>query len=552
MRPSQTSFARFTARFTLVLLLTVAFATPANAQQQCSDTQFVQRVFGDLLFRAPDNATLSFYTPLASSVGRQAVAASLVGSQEYAANIVGGNPTVVAGFYQKYLGHNPQLDDVTFWVGKEPIKDGAIMAMLMNSTEYSIRASGANPAIGSTKSRLINQIMLDLLGRNATSGELSFYSAQTAQNIALGVMATDEYNTRVIQQSFQRMLHRAASSSEVTFYLNALKTSSRPDEDLLAALAGSGEYCNGAVQSPTFGFVAPSDTYFALNTLNVPSNVNTLPAVQLGPVDAAANFQILALGIQAASATDTSALQQQIAALQAQVAADNSTIASLQSQLASLQAQSSSDAATITSLQSQLTSTQQQLADANTTINSLQSQVNSLTSQLATANGTISGQQTQINSLTTQLATANSTISGLQGQLSTANGTITALQTQVSGDALTIASLQSTVASLTSQLNAAADKIAEQEKAIADFASALLGQMPSREVAMAVGNFVQVRVDQANGPMVREARAAMNRGNAKIEKGDYDDAVRAFRLAYLLVGNGDKHELAVNASKHDR
>ncbi len=520
MRPSLTSrtslaLQRWAVRIAALLLVAAALPVTSFAQQ-CSDSQFVQRAFGDLLFRAPDDATMSFYTPLVASAGRQAVAASIVASQEYAANIVGGNPTVVAGFYQKYLGRNPLVDDVTFWVSKEPTKDSSIISLMMNSTEYSIRASGLNPAIAVTKSRLINQIMLDLLGRNATTGELSFYASQTAQSIATAVMATDEYNTRVIQQAYQRMMHRAPSSADVSFMLNALKSSSRPDEDLLSALAGSAEYCNGAQQTATFAIVSPSDTYSALNTLNVPTNVNTLPAVPFGPVDAAANFEILTLGIQAASATDTSALQAQIDQLKAQVASDAATISDLQSKLAAAQQQATTDANTIATLQGQ--------------VNSLNGQVTSLQQQLATANATIATMQGQITSLQQQLATANASIAALQGQ--------------VTADAATITGLQNTVAALNAQLTAAAATMATEEQTIFDVASALLGHSPTKDAAVAVGNVAQQAVSQASGhaEMLREAKAAIARGNADVTKGEYADAIRAFRLAYLLSGNAGKHE----------
>jgi hypothetical protein len=68
--------------------------------QQCSDTQFIQRAYSDLLLRQPNAGEIAFYLPAVQSVGRQAVAASLTGSQEYSLNLIGGNPGVVAGFYQ--------------------------------------------------------------------------------------------------------------------------------------------------------------------------------------------------------------------------------------------------------------------------------------------------------------------------------------------------------------------------------------------------------------------------------------------------------------------
>lgn len=517
----------------LVALVMVTVLAVTASAQQCSDTQFVERVFGDFLFRAPDGAAVSFYTPLVASVGRQAVAASITGSQEYAVDLVGGNPTVVAGLYQKYLGRNPNSGDVTFWVGKEPMKDSGIIATLMGSTEYRIRAMGLNPAIAATNSKIANQMFLDLLGRNATSGELTFYGGQlgtqSAATVATNIMATDEYFTRMIQQAFQRMLHRAPTATDMSFYLAAVKTAPRPDEDLLNALAGSAEYCNGTAQSPTFGFVAPSDVLPALNSPVVPSNVDQLPAVQQGPVEVAGNTAVLTLGAEAAAAAGTIAsLQNEVTTLQQQVATDAATINSLQSQLAAAQTQAAADASTISSLQAQVASLQQQLTDANNALAPLQAQVTSLQQQLATANNTINALQSQVNTLQQQLATANNTIATLQGQ--------------ASSDAATIAALQAQVSSLTFQLSTVGSTIAAQEQTILDIAGVLVGQAPSKAAAMAAGSVAQAKVTQATGnpALVRQAQSALAKGNAEVVSGDYAGAVRDFRLAYLLAGNASK------------
>lgn len=528
-----------TSKITVLAVVLVTMLTAsAAAQQQCSDTQFVQRAFADLLYRSPEDAALSFYTPLVASAGRQAVAASIVGSQEYADDLVGGNPTVVTGFYQKYLGRNPYADDVTFWDGKQPIKDSQIIATLMGSSEYQTRASSLNPSLSTTKQRLVNQIFLDLLGRNAMSSEMSTFGAQSATTIATTIMSGDEYNTRVIRQSVQRMLHRAPSSSDITFFLSALKTSSRPDEDLLSALAGSAEYCNGAPQTATFAIVSPSDTYAPLNNPTIASNVNQLPAVQFGPLDAAANADIMMLGAQAASAASTiAALQAQVASLQDQISTDANTINTLQSQVSSLQSQvntlqqqAATDASTIASLNGKVSTLQQQAATDANTIASLNAQLSTLQGQVNTLNG-------QVSSLQQQLAAAQAQIAPLQTQ-------VVALQLQVTTDATTQATLNSTIASLTSQLNDANAKIKADEEKIFEIASTLLGKFPTKEVAVAIGNVAQQYVDNATGraPMLREARAAMLRGNADVARGAYEDAIRDFRLAYLLVTNGAKHE----------
>src|SRR5437660_634333 len=85
-------------RTVLVLVLAVTFTGHAFAQQ-CSNVDFVKRIYGDLLFRPADASGLAFFVPLVSSTSRQAVAQAVAGSQEYDLDLVGGSPTVVAGFY---------------------------------------------------------------------------------------------------------------------------------------------------------------------------------------------------------------------------------------------------------------------------------------------------------------------------------------------------------------------------------------------------------------------------------------------------------------------
>src|SRR5437764_15409521 len=62
----------------LVFMLVVAF-TGQTAAQQCSNVDFVKRIYGDLLFRPADANGLTFFVPLVSSTSRQAVAQAIAG-----------------------------------------------------------------------------------------------------------------------------------------------------------------------------------------------------------------------------------------------------------------------------------------------------------------------------------------------------------------------------------------------------------------------------------------------------------------------------------------
>lgn len=310
----------FPFRVVTFALLAVGLMSVQVRAQQCTDSQFVQRAFSDLLFRAPDQAALSFYTPLAQSLGHEAVAESIVASNEYSYDLVGGNPGVVAGFYQKFLGRNPSASDAAYWVGQEPTNDATIIEGILGSAEYRNRALTLNPGICDENERVVNQMYLDLLGRNADASALQLYGqalatgSLTVQQIAGQILAGNEYLTDVITRSYVRFLDRSPDPTAIAYFLPFLQSDARPEEDMQAILVGSLEYCNSTQQpTPTYAIVTPADTLASLNTFTVPSNIDTLPAVQANPFEAATESALL--GLQEQVNTDTS----QISSLESQV-----------------------------------------------------------------------------------------------------------------------------------------------------------------------------------------------------------------------------------------
>src|SRR5262249_26229220 len=102
-------FPAVCASFLLMLL-------GAAQGQQCSNAQFVQRVYSDLLFRQPTASEITFYALAVQSNGRQPVALSLIGSQEFNFDLIGANPSVVSGFFQAFLGRNPTVTEAQFFL----------------------------------------------------------------------------------------------------------------------------------------------------------------------------------------------------------------------------------------------------------------------------------------------------------------------------------------------------------------------------------------------------------------------------------------------------
>jgi hypothetical protein len=312
---------------TLALVLSVGFVSSVNAQQ-CTNSQFVQRAYADLLFRQPTASELSFYLPAVQSLGRQPVALSMINSQEFSIDLIGANPSLVAGFYQTFLGRNPTQAEAQTFVGLEPTSDSSIIGVLLGSPEYQSRANALNPGICDPNQRLVNQMFRDLLARNATATELDTFGGQLAKgtpvsSIASAITGSTDYFTGVINHAYLRLLRRAATQTEINFFVAFLKSDGRPEEDLLAVLAGSTEYCNqaGAQPPPVFLLQPPADTFAGLNSITIPANLATLPAVQFGPFEAAADASVL--GLQGTVGTDDSA----ITALNANISRLNTLLA---------------------------------------------------------------------------------------------------------------------------------------------------------------------------------------------------------------------------------
>lgn len=99
---------------------------------------------------------------------------------------------------------------------------------------------------------------------------------------------------------------------------------------MLAILGGSAEYCNqaGVQPPPVFILQTPSDVFGGLNSITLPTNLATLPAVQFGPFEAAANASILSLQSTVATADATiTLLNANVDRLNGQIAALNALLA---------------------------------------------------------------------------------------------------------------------------------------------------------------------------------------------------------------------------------
>jgi hypothetical protein len=462
--------------FLLFLLALGSTLGTADAAKASTDTEWLARVYNDVLFRAPNQQELSAFIDsngsLQNGYDRFTVAFAILASAEGETDVLGGNPGIVRGWFQLLLGRNPSSNEVTTLLQQFPMPTGlpdfAMLAYLIGgpayANEFSAYAIAQNPSSANCGGNvaLIDQIYQVYLARNPNTTELNFAlglltNGVNQQEIALYVSndadihvgnQTAEYFNDVVVGAYQRFLRRAPGAQELITMSIALAQNGI-NEELYAVLMASDEYSSGHI-----------------STIN--------PAVQLPAVQAL----------------------QTISALIATPPLNPALPLSLQPSVA----QAAADASAST-LRQEVSGLQGQLTIANTSVSQLQNQVSVAQGQLAAANGTISQVQGQNSQLQSQ-------VSGLQTSLNAANANL-AIQTQ------TITDLANTLFGVAPTQDVAA---AEQSDA----------QAKVSQAAAQVG---------ANATLVQKAQSNLSLGNTAFAAGDYSTAVKTFRLAYLQAGN---------------
>ena len=315
----------------------VALALPSGAYA-ISDADWVKRVYNDVLFRDPTTPELNsaldklavggFGGPEVQRLLRWSTAGTVFASDEYRRDLIGANGAI-AGYFQMLLGRNPTVQEATEianflaartdeFVIENFIDDGF-------SDEYRARALANNPAFAGCVGgeMVVNQVYLDLLGRNATRDELAQTMTQAAQAILyappfISSPNNIEYRQRLVRAAFMRYLHREPRTapgtdpdhnlSELDYYtgvLGGLLVSS--DEDFYAYLVSSPEYGAGiTLAMPPVSTSPPAAGNLVVN-LASPSDASarlsiaqSLPPLFLGPVLTASNQSVLTLSAQSA------------------------------------------------------------------------------------------------------------------------------------------------------------------------------------------------------------------------------------------------------------
>jgi hypothetical protein len=102
--------------------------------------------------------------------------------------------------------------------------------------------------VGTANQRLVEQLYLDLLQRQADGSGLAFWSAQLdagapAQSIALGIEGSPEYQKLEVQQLYLHYLHRTADAQGLAFFTGQLAAGATT-EQVASEIVSSSEYFN--------------------------------------------------------------------------------------------------------------------------------------------------------------------------------------------------------------------------------------------------------------------------------------------------------------------
>jgi hypothetical protein len=216
---------------------------------QTSDrAAFAAGLASDLFGRPADAAAMAAQDQALTAAQAPAMAAmatNFVLSAEARGNLVRAN-------YQTLLGRAPSADEVSAWVAQfqQGLSPEALVRFLVASTEYYLHSGGSN-------ANWLSQVYQDLLGRAPEPGTaqlvLNLLNAHaiTRDQIAQNILASPEYQCRVVRTLYQRYLGRAASDAEVSNgqqFLAQPPAAGQParSDQLLALVLASAEFAHRA------------------------------------------------------------------------------------------------------------------------------------------------------------------------------------------------------------------------------------------------------------------------------------------------------------------
>ena len=230
-----------------------------------ANQRFVYQLYEDLLGRAPSTAELADWTTaLSGDTTRSQVAAALLHTDEY-------RGLLVDSIYQSFLKRDPDSSERASGIVLlgSGVSDELLKATVLGSPEFFTTQGGG------TVDGFLNALYEDVLGRAIDPDAQALYESQIASGatdsyVALEVLMSTEAREDLVKGDYQRFLHRAPDTTELSSFAGALASGST-DEDVIAAIVATDEYLTDASTSTAtidWGDGTPTSTVtFAVDTL---------------------------------------------------------------------------------------------------------------------------------------------------------------------------------------------------------------------------------------------------------------------------------------------
>jgi hypothetical protein len=211
---------------------------------------FVCRLYGDLLFRIPDQGGMSFFQKqLGGGINRPALVMAAEASPEYEANLV-------QGVYGALLGRKASATELSS--GRALLSGGGsfeqLEASVLGSPEY-LQNRG-----GGTNAGFLSAVYQDILGRAIDPPGANFWAEVLAssaspnprQTVAGLIITSLEHEQAFLNTCYQRFLHRDGEAAGMAFWARAMQNG-MTEEQVVGNFVGSAEYFNNAtpVTTPT-------------------------------------------------------------------------------------------------------------------------------------------------------------------------------------------------------------------------------------------------------------------------------------------------------------
>jgi hypothetical protein len=200
-----------------------------------SSQQWLNQVYEVLLKRPIDSSGLAYWSNVLASSSPTQVAYDIMQTSAY-------QTVQIQGAYQKLLGVAAPSTALNYLLG--------LMSQGTNFRTIEAIIAGSTPfyqASGGTNASWLNAVYEDFLNRPLDATGQAQWGAMlisgfSPTQIVLGIMATPEYLSDMVEQDYLTYLGRAADPTSLAAFVSSLQGGSTNNDMIVASLIGSSEF----------------------------------------------------------------------------------------------------------------------------------------------------------------------------------------------------------------------------------------------------------------------------------------------------------------------